>query len=196
MMNMTLAEAVRPSAKKYQLAYNITLTFAGSLLIAASAQLASFDWPVPITGQTFAILMLGALYGPKLGAATVGLYLFEGAMGLPFFAHGKAGFAAFAGPTGGFLVGFVFAAWLVGYLAKRGFDRTIFGTIVAMIAGNIVIYAFGLSWLYCLRLEQAFGASFNSYVLAFVPGDIIKIFLAAAALPACWKLLDKFKLEK
>lgn len=190
MMNMTFAEAVRPSAKKYQLVYNITLTFVGSLLIAASAQLA-FGWPVPITGQTFAVLMLGALYGPTLGAATVGLYLFEGAMGLPFFAHGNTGFAAFAGPTGGFLVGFVFAAWVVGYLAKKGFDRTIFGTLTAMIVGNIVIYAFGLSWLYCLKLGNSFGA-----VIAFVPGDIVKIFFAAAALPASWKLLDKFKLEK
>lgn len=168
------------------LAYNAALVLLGSALIALSARVAiplPFS-PVPITGQTFAVLLVGTALGPWRGAAALLAYLAEGAAGLPVFAGIHTGPAALLGPTGGYLFGFVPAAWICGYLAERGWDRSVVGTVAAMILGNVAIFAVALPWL------ARFVGPGNVWALGFwpfIPGDVVKIALAAAALPLAWK---------
>ena len=163
------------------LAYAAVAVVAGSLLVALSAQpeIELRLSPVPITGQTFAVLLIGAAYGSRLGAATLGAYLIEGASGMPVFAGGASGMAALNGPTGGYLFGFVFAAFLVGYLAEHGWSRNPTTTALAMVIGNIVIYAMGIT-----RLQDFVGWErvWEFGVRDFLPGDAIKILLAAGVL--------------
>ena len=189
--NATVADWLRPLEKRYAIAYEIMLILGGSLVIAVSAQIA-VGYPVPITAQTLAVLMIAALFGSRRGVACLLAYLVEGAVGLPVFAQGKAGLAAFAGPTGGYLIGFVVAAFGVGLLAEKGWDRRFWSTVLAMVIGNIVIYAFGLAWLSLLP-----GVGFRSAIAGglypFIAGDIVKVIIAAAALPSAWKLLRRFK---
>jgi biotin transport system substrate-specific component len=187
---MTAVEVFRPSLRRYGLLYDGMCVIGGSLLVALSAQVAiplPFS-PVPITGQTLAALLIGALLGRRLGACALLLYLAEGTVGLPVFAGGGFGLARLAGPTGGFLVGLVVAAYLVGYLAERGWDRRPATTILAMVLGGIVIYAFGLVWL-----DRFVGPSrvLAAGLLPFIPGDLFKIVLAAALLPSGWALLGR-----
>ncbi|RME86300.1 MAG: biotin transporter BioY [Caldilineae bacterium] len=186
---MTYADVFRPDARVGRLFYDLLLVVGGSLLIALSAQIAlplPFS-PVPITGQTFAVLLLAALFGRRLGVATVLAYLSEGVAGLPVFAGGGAGLQKLLGPTGGYLLGFVLAAWVVGRLAERGWDRSAGRTVMAMVAGNIAIYVLGLVWLGAMMcLQQAIVAG----LLPFIPGDILKIVLAALVLPTGWKLIS------
>lgn len=196
--NVVCADIFRPAEKVRALIYDVVLIIIGSLVIAASAQIA-IGWPVPITGQTFAVLMIGILFGSKRGSLTVLTYILEGLSGLAFFAQGKAGLIALAGPTGGYLVGFIFAAYIVGLLAEKGWDRRIETTILTMIFGNLVIYAFGLSWLFVLASSGKM--THTKGILAvglypFIIGDIIKIVLAAALLPVGWKLLNKINITK
>ncbi len=141
--------------------------------------------PVPITGQTFAVLLTGALLGSRLGVAAILAYLAEGSAGLPFFAGGAHGFAQVTGPTGGYLVGFLAAAFVVGWLAERGWVRDVPHAVAAMLAGEVAIYVFGLAWL--SRYVPA------SQLLAlgltpFIPGDAIKLAAAAIVLPTGWRL--------
>lgn len=169
----------------------ILLAAGGSLLIALAAQVAvplPFS-PVPVTGQTFAVLLIGAAFGARLGAATVLLYLAGGVAGLPVFAPiGPPGLARLVGPTGGYLVGFVAAAWVVGALAERGWDRRVLTALVAMVAGEIAIYAFGLAGLArFVPAERLLGAG----LFPFVPGDLVKLGLAALALPATWRIVGR-----
>lgn len=167
-----------------------TLILTGSLLIALSAQVAvplAFS-PVPVTGQTFAVLLIGALFGSRRGAATVIVYLIEGACGLPFFAERTGSAAILLGPTGGYLIGFVGAAYLTGWLAERGWDRGLFSTAAAMVLGNMVIYITGLAWLSSfVGLENVLALG----LYPFVPGAIVKIALAAMLLPTAWKLIRR-----
>ena len=168
-----------------------TLILTGSLLIALSAQVAvplAFS-PVPVTAQTFVVLLIGALFGSRRGAATVIAYLSEGACGLPFFAEGTGSAAILLGPTGGYLIGFVGAAYLTGWLAERGWDRGLLSTAAAMVLGNVVIYITGLAWL------SSFVGSENVLSLGFypfIPGAVVKIALAAMLLPTAWKLIRRF----
>ena len=119
---LTVADLVRPSERRLACFYDAALVVGGSIVIALCAQIA-IGYPVPITGQTFAVLMVAALLGSRRGVLCVLTYLAEGLLGLPVFAQGKAGLAAFLGPTGGYLVGFVLAAWIVGALSERAWDR-------------------------------------------------------------------------
>lgn len=185
----TVADIWRPGEKVRAGLYDLVLIVAGSFLIALSAQLA-VGFPVPISGQTFAIVMIGALYGARRGSLCVLLYILEGAAGLPVFANGGFGFAVLSGPRGGYLIGFIAAAYIVGLFAQAGWDRRVWTTILAMFVGNVVIYCFGLSWLFCLM-------GFNSKVLTvglypFIAGDILKTAIAAVLLPSGWKLLEHF----
>jgi biotin transport system substrate-specific component len=187
---LTMAGVFRPRTARSALVYDFGLIAAGSVLIAISAQLA-FWVPfsaVPVTGQTFAVLMIGALFGTRRAGLCVLTYLVEGAAGLPVGAGGMGGIVWLLGPTGGYLFGFIIAAVLVGYLAECGWDRKIWTTVVAMIAGNICIYAFGLVWLAILRVNNKFAVG----VYPFIAGDIAKIILAALFLPAGWKVLSLF----
>lgn len=192
-MYLTYADTFRPSQRARATSYDILLVLAGTLLLALSARVAIYITPsVPLTGQTFAVLLIAALYGSRRGALTTLAYLAQGAMGLPVFANGAAGFAYLTGPTGGYLVGFVFAAFLVGWLAERGWDRHIGLTVVAMLLGNLVIYTFGIMWFtFVLDFERALSLA----VLPFIPGDIIKIIMAALLLPSGWWVLRKLDIS-
>ncbi len=161
---------------------------AGSLALWASAKIQVPFWPVPMTMQTFVVLALAAALGPRLGVATVMLYLAEGAAGLPVFAgtpEKGLGLAYMAGPTGGYLAGFVVAALIVGWLAERGFDRTIPRMLVAAVVGHAVIFALGWGWLAVLvgpEKAWAFG------VAPFFAATAAKTALAALVLPAIWQM--------
>lgn len=187
--NATVADLLRPLEKKLAGFYDVALIVGGSLLIGLCAHvkvLLPFS-PVPVTGQTFAVLMIGALLGARRGCLTVLAYIIEGAAGLPVFSLG-AGPAVLAGPTGGYLFGFIPAVYITGRLARMGWDRRIGTTVLAMVLGNVVIYSFGLFWLCCLT-------GFNTMVLTmglypFIVGDLVKIILAAILLPSGWKLLS------
>jgi biotin transport system substrate-specific component len=189
---LTIADLARPSEKRVARLYDVALILGGSVVIALCAQVA-IGYPVPITGQTFAVLMVAALLGSRRGVLCLLTYIAAGALGLPVFAQGKAGLVALVGPTGGYLAGFVAAAYVVGTLAERGWDRRVLTTILAMVVGNLVIYSFGLTWLSCLA--RLFGASLGSAgvlvvgLYPFLIGDVLKIVLAAVLLPSGWKLI-------
>jgi len=143
----TFADIIRPESKQQALGYDLTLIVLGSLFIALTAQVTIVLSLVPITGQTFGILLVAAMLGRYRGAASVLLYLGEAAIGLPVLAGGSGGWIHFMGPTGGYLVGFLVAAYVVGMLSERGWDRKFTTTIIAMLLGNLIIYFFGLWWL-------------------------------------------------
>lgn len=194
MSSLTLAQAVwprRPESRAASWGRDAALVAAFSLLTALSAQVAiplPFT-PVPITGQTFAVLLSGALLGPRLGALAMALYLLEGGAGLPFFAGGTAGAAKFWGPTGGYLLSYPFAAALTGFLAARGWDRYPATMLAAMLLGSLVIFALG-----ALQLSFFVGGLHHAFtlgVLPFLPGDGVKALLAAGLLPLGWKLLGR-----
>jgi len=161
-------------------------SFAVALLAQASVQL-PFT-PVPITGQTLGVLLVGTLLGSRLGALAVGLYVLEGAAGLPVYAGLKGGLPVLLGPTGGYLLGFVAAAFAVGWLAERGWDRHAFKTVAAMLLGNALIYAVGLSWLGQL---VGWDRVLHLGLWPFVPGDLLKVALAAALLPGAWRWVTR-----
>jgi len=187
--NVTVADLLRPCERRLAGFYDLALIVGGSLLIGLCAQvriLLPFG-PVPVTGQTFAVLMIGALLGSRRGGLAVLAYLIEGVAGLPVFAFG-GGAAAIAGPTGGYLMGFLPAAYLTGLLAERGWDRRIGTTVLAMVLGNVVIYACGLFWLCCLMGLSVKVLTAGLY--PFIIGDLLKIVLAAILLPSGWKLLE------
>ena len=169
---------------------SVALVFAFSLLVALAAQVAvPLPWtPVPITGQTFAVLLAGALLGSRLGSLALVAYLAEGAVVLPFFSGGGSGPQfLFHSSTAGYLLAFPVAAFVTGYLAERGWDRRILTAAAAMALGSLVILAGGWSWLAVLTGGAA--RAFALGVAPFVVGDVIKVALAAAALPLGWKLL-------
>lgn len=164
-----------------------------SLLTAAAAQVVvplPFT-PVPLTGQTFAVLLTGALLGPRLGALAMIAYLVEGAAGLPFFRGGAGGYAHLSGATAGYLLAFPAAAYVTGALAERGWDRRYLSAAAAMALGSFVILACGWAWLALMFKGGA--EAFWLGVAPFLPGDVVKIALAAAVLPTGWALLRRLK---
>ncbi|MGI9304799.1 MAG: biotin transporter BioY [Gammaproteobacteria bacterium] len=183
----TLASALWPASSSNSWARSIILALAGSLLLYVSAKIQIPFWPVPMTMQTFAVLLIGVAYGWRLGGATVLLYLAEGAIGLPVFAKG-GGLAYMTGPTGGYLIGFLVAAVVVGWLAEKGWDRSPVTTVLAMLAGEVLIFGFGAAWLGNMTgLDKAIAAG----VTPFLAAEVFKIALATALLPTAWRLLKK-----
>lgn len=167
---------------------NLLLITIFTLFVAAFAQIRIPLplTPVPLTGQTFAVLLAGAALGSVRGAASLVLYTLMGALGLPFFAGGESGLAYMSGPTLGYLAGFVAAAYVVGLLAERGLERSVRTSLLLFLAGTLVIYIFGAGWLAVLfGVEQALTLG----ILPFIIGDAIKLVLAALVLPAAWKLV-------
>jgi biotin transport system substrate-specific component len=167
---------------------------AGSLVVAALAQVSIHlpFTPVPITGQTLGVLLVGASLGASLGAISLLLYLAEGALGLPFYAGGHHGlsYLGLASATGGYLWGFVLAAAVVGWLARRGWDRSIRSSIGAMFVGEVVLYATGIPWLMsALHVSLEKGLELGLY--PFVIGDTVKLLLAAGLLPAAWRVVGR-----
>ena len=184
----SLVAVLWPAAPANRLLRASLLALAGSALLALSSKINVPLWPVPITMQTFALLAIAAAYGPRLAVATVLLFLAEGAVGIPVFAGANAGPAVLLGPTGGYLVGWIAAAWIIGWLAERGWDRRFETTASAMLAGNAAIYAFGLPWL--ARFIPA-NELLAAGLYPFLIGDGAKLLLAAIALPTAWRLLGR-----
>lgn len=188
----TMADAIRPArlhAAAASITYEALLILAGSVLIALSAWVAvplPFS-PVPVTAQTFAVLLVGSALGARRGGASAIAYLAEGACGMPVFAGGAAGPHVLAGPTGGYLAGFVLGAFVCGALAERGLDRRPVTTVASMVAGNVAILAPGLLWL---AQFVGTGRVLQLGLYPFIPGDVVKIALAAALLPLGWKLIS------
>ena len=181
--------AARVAALPHSASRRAALAVAGSLLIAVSAQLAAPMWPVPMTMQTLAVLLVGATLGARLGAFATLLYLAEGAAGLPVFSGFAAGPAAFAGPTAGYLLAFPAAAFLAGWAADRGLARRARTAIAPMAAGTLVILCVGTLWLgVIVSSENAMAAGF----WPFVPGAALKIALAAALAPSARALVGRF----
>lgn len=173
---------------------NFFLVVTGSLLLTASAKIQVPFYPVPMTLQTLVVLVIGVAYGSRLGMATIAFYIAQGAAGLPVFAgtpEKGIGLAYMVGPTGGYLVGFLFAAGIIGLLAERGFDRTVLKTAIAMLTGNAVIYAFGILWLgrFVGYGETALAVGLSPFLL----GDLFKVALATLSLPMIWRLLDTYR---
>lgn len=169
----------------------VALVMGFSLLTALAAQVSvrlPFT-PVPVTGQTFAVLLTGALLGSRAGAAAMIAYLLEGIAGLPVFAGAKSGIGVLMGPTGGYLVSFPLVACAVGHLAERGWDRRFWTAVPAMLAGEVVVYAVGLPWLRAFLPAGKSALALGLY--PFIPGDLYKVLLAAAALPTGWAALRR-----
>ncbi|MGA9531953.1 MAG: biotin transporter BioY [Anaerolineales bacterium] len=164
------------------------LVISGAALVSLLAQIRiplPFS-PVPITGQTFGVLLIGAGLGAGRGAASLALYLGLGAVGLPVFAGGAGGLARFTGPTAGYLIGFVAAGWLVGRLAELGWGHGVRSSVPLFLIGQAVMYLFGVGWLATfIGLPSALVQG----LLPFLPLDGIKVGLAAAVLPSTWQLI-------
>ena len=162
----------------------------GSLLLWASAKAQLPMWPVPMTMQSFVVLVIGISYGFRLATATIVLYLIEGAFGLPVFAgtpEKGIGFAYMMGPTGGYLVGFVLAAAAMGWLAERGWGQALPSAVAAMTLGTVLLFLPGVAWLMVLMgwdKAIAFGLA------PFILGSVVKLALAAAILPLAWRAVD------
>ena len=184
----TLVDVLSPRQQRTWL-LDAVLVVLFSAFVALTAQVEIPLWPVPLTLQTLGVLFTGAVLGSRRGVVALLLYLTEGALGLPVFAGGASGVGYMLGPTGGYLVGFVVAAGIVGWLAQRGWDRRLVWTAVAMVIGNVVIYICGVALL-AVFLGGLWGALVKGMLL-FLIGDLIKIAVAALALPGGWKLVRR-----
>lgn len=181
------ADLARPTDRRLARLFDLGMIVAGSAAVGLAAQLEvrlPFT-PVPMTGQPFAVLLVGALLGARRGALAMLAYLGEGALGLPVFSGGAAGVAKLLGPTGGYLLGFVPAAFVTGFLAERGWDRRVLTTWAAMALGSTMIFLCGVPWL---ARFVGWEAALPAGLYPFVVGDVIKQVLAALALPGAWKL--------
>lgn len=167
----------------------VLLALVGSAVMALSAKLAVPFWPVPLTMQSLAVLLIGAGFGARLGAAAMVLYLVEVAVGLPVFAGTPAhgiGLAYLLGPTGGYLVGYVPAAVAVGFLAERGADRSVPQMLGAMTLGHVILFATGYAWLAHL---MGANVAWSAGVTPFVLGTVVKTLLGALLVPSVWNLV-------
>ncbi|MFM7014394.1 MAG: biotin transporter BioY [Actinomycetota bacterium] len=190
-MQLSISKPLIDRVVPRSLVADIALIMAGALLTAVSAQIAIPMWPVPITGQTFAVLLVGSVLGASRGAISMIAYFSMGAAGLPVFSGAASGLTF--GPTFGYLVGFIAAAGVIGWLSQLSWQKKAVGVAASFLVGNAVIYLFGLSWLtfalgnlgYANDLVSVFSAG----LVPFLIGDAIKMTLAALALPMAWKYL-------
>jgi biotin transport system substrate-specific component len=176
-----LADRVLPRT----LAGSALLVAAGAAVTAAAAQLAVPLWPVPITGQTLAVLLVGATLGARRGALAMALYAVLGIAGLPVFSDAAGGWQVLAGPTGGYIIGFIAAAALTGWLAERRWDRTVLRAVVAFSAGTVLPFAFGLPWL-AWSLQLDLPQTLAAGLWPFLVGGAIKAAVAAGIVRAGW----------
>ncbi len=181
----TLSERYWPRQNSRQ--RDFVLITASTLLIAILAQVRIVlpFTPVPITGQTLGVLLTGALLGSRRGALALALYLVEGILGLPVFTGGGSGMTHLVGATGGYLIGFVVAAWVVGWLCEHGLERDLRSAWAPFLAGEALIYLMGVPWL--ARFVGGVPAALSLGLLPFLPGDLIKMLLAATLLPTAWQ---------
>jgi biotin transport system substrate-specific component len=196
----TLADAAlpRPSSRTTALVKDVLLVAAGTTLVSLCAQVRIPWHPVPFTGQTFAVLLVGGLLGLLRATAALALYFVIGALGAGVFQDSTGGWDVISGPTGGYIIGFILAAALVGYFAERGADRRLVPMIGVLLLGNAVIYVPGVAWLAHWTPPGAthdlgWSAAYDSGLTPFLLGDLIKLAAAAALLPAGWALLQHFR---
>ncbi len=186
----TLVDVVQPGTRP--LLWDISLVVGFGTLMGMLAQISiplPFT-PVPVTGQTFGVLLTGALLGSRRGSAAMLVYLAEGIEGLPVFALGHSGLATILGPTGGYLVSYPVAAFAVGFLTERGWDRAFLQSVTAMVLGEVVIYTVALSWLaHFVGSSRVLALGF----VPFLPGDVAKLLLAAAVLPSGWWIIRSLR---
>jgi biotin transport system substrate-specific component len=191
---------VRPDAATLRLAVlprsglvaDAVLVTAGAVLVALAAQLEihlGFT-PVPITGQTFAVLLVGASLGAVRGTTSLGLYFLAGLLGAPVYSGGEEGWEIVSGVTGGYLIGFIVASAVTGWLAEARWDRRFSSSLGAMLIGSVIIYAFGLPWLAHVA-DLGWRQTFENGLYPFVVGDLAKLWLAAALLPAAWRVVER-----
>jgi len=181
----TLVDRVVPR----RLVTDIGLVLGGALLTGALAQIAIPLWPVPITGQTLAVVLVGGALGATRGALSMLVYALVGALGVPWFSDGTAGWAILLGPTGGYIVGFVFAAAFTGWLAQRRWDRRFLRGLLAMVGGSLVVFAIGLPWL-AFALQLNLQQTLEAGLYPFIIGGVIKAALAAALMPLLWRAAE------
>ena len=182
-----VSETGRAASVPHKFIRFFVLAVMGSLLLTASAKVQVPFWPVPLTMQTFVVLFIGMVGGARLGTAMVALYLAEGAIGLPVFSgtptHG-IGLAYMLGPTGGYLIGFLVSAYVVGLFARRGWGRHLSLALAAMLIGTAVIFMFGHVWL---SIQIGPAQAFAVGVLPFLPGELLKMALAVTLLRVTWR---------
>jgi biotin transport system substrate-specific component len=173
-------------------ARDAALVLAATALTALCAQISFYlpGNPVPVTGQTFAVLLSGAALGANRGAAAMLLYVLVGTIGLPVFADGKHGVDIVTGASGGYLIGFLIAGWVVGKLAELRYDRTLVKALPLFLVGSAIIYAVGIPWL-AVSADQSLGWAISNGFVDFIPGDLVKAAAAAGLLPLAWKLAGK-----
>jgi biotin transport system substrate-specific component len=181
-----LADRVLPRS----LAVDAGLVLAGAALTAGLAQVAIPLWPVPITGQTLAVLLVGASLGATRGAVSMVVYALAGLVGLPVYSDHTAGAAVLLGPTGGYIVGFVLAAALTGWLAERRWERSLLAGMLAFVAGSVVVFLVGLPWLR-VTLGLTWAQTLTGGLYPFVLGGIIKAVVAALVLRGAWALVGR-----
>jgi biotin transport system substrate-specific component len=173
-------------------ARDAALILAAAALTALCAQISFYlpGNPVPVTGQTFAVLLSGAALGANRGAAAMLLYVLAGMVGLPVYADGNHGIDIVTGATGGYLIGFLVAGWVVGKLAEARFDRTPVKALPLFVVGSAIIYAIGVPWL-AVSADQSLSWAISNGFVDFIPGDLVKAAAAAGVLPLAWKLAGR-----
>jgi biotin transport system substrate-specific component len=172
------------------------LVLGGTGLVAACAQISvnlGFT-PVPVTGQTFAVVLVGASLGAVRGTASLMLYLWLGVAGAPIYAHHDHGWNVLTSASGGYIVGFVIASAVTGWLAEHRWDRRFSSSVSAMLTGNVIIYLVGLPWL-AVVLNTNLEKTLEYGLYPFVPGDVFKLYLAGALLPAAWRVVERVSRE-
>lgn len=194
-----LADRVLPAvlrlSKGRSIATDAALIVGGAALTAGLAQVEIPLWPVPITGQTLAVLLVGASLGATRGALSMVLYALVGLLGAPIFSDHTAGAAVLLGPTGGYIVGFVLAAAFTGWLAQHRWERGLVRGLLAFVAGSVVVFLVGLPWLK-VALDLDWAQTLQSGLLPFVVGGVIKAALAAVVLRSAWALVDRADASK
>ena len=179
---------------------SVVLVLMGTAILAISAKIQVPFWPVPMTLQTLAVMLIGATYGSRLAVATVLAYIAEGAIGIPVFANTPpqiAGPAYLIGPTAGYIWGWVAAAAIIGYAADRGWSRSVPKLAAAMLAGEVVVFGLGFAWLAWFAtlssgaVGMGAGKALAAGVTPFILADLLKLALATLAVPAVWQLVDR-----
>ncbi|MEP3438348.1 MAG: biotin transporter BioY [Hoeflea sp.] len=185
----SFVQSIAPEGAAARYASYGALVLSGSLLIAVAGKITVPFWPVPATLQTLAIFIIAAAFGRKLALATLAAYMFEGALGLPVFTNG-GGLAYLAGPTGGYLAGFVVAAGLTGWAADHGLDRNALKLFAVNLAGAAIILVLGAAWIaLAFGPEKALAWGVGPFIIT----DVIKAALAAAVVPAGWQIASMFR---
>jgi biotin transport system substrate-specific component len=193
----TILGVLEPKSQTGRLLSNVAMVLIGTLLITAAAKINVPTWPIPVTLQGFAVAALAGAFGLRIGVATVVAYLIEGAMGIPVFATG-GGIGYLLGPTGGFLLGFVPMAYIIGRAADLGGSGRVVMLAFAMLIGDALLFVFGYAWLVLvlaniknLPLTAVLGSAFDGAIKPFVIWDVLKMVFAAVSVTGLWTLFKK-----